>query len=91
LCVELYNDDDTPIDLAGYSGEMAIARHYNGGSLVNALVTIELPNKITAQLTADQTKELPETTLYGTLQVKNDEGTILIEQFQFFVYPNTNL
>ena len=91
LCIEVQNDDGTAVDLTGYTGEMAITSHYKQEKLIDTTVTIDAPNKITVLLTADQTKELPESTLYGTLQVKNASETILIEQFQIFVNPNTNL
>ena len=91
LCVEVQNDDGTIVDLSGYSGRMAIRHHYNDVKIVDAEVAIEIPNKIIVMLSSTVTSLLNETNLYGTLEIIKEEEVILIEQFEFQIFPNTNL
>jgi len=91
MCVELQEDDGTAIDLTGYTGKMSVMDRFNGNVMAVATVSIELPNKVNVELTPDITKTFPETNLYGTLQIENGTETILLEQFELQVQPNTNL
>jgi len=91
MCVELQEDDGSAINLSGYTGEMTVMNRFNDRAMADAAVSIELPNKVTVELTPDITKTFPETNLYGTLQIENGTETILLEQFELQVQPNTNL